>query len=69
MSTDPHRIPPFDTGKVKIGLLYERKRPWTPSRDAYDLQTALLDRRPTQPLSRLLVSPLERLLSLFKRGL
>jgi hypothetical protein len=36
--------PPYDTGKVKIGLLYVPAQPWSPSRDAYNLQTALLSR-------------------------
>jgi hypothetical protein len=34
--------PPYDTGKVKIGLAYVPSQPWSPSRDAYNLQTALL---------------------------
>lgn len=33
---------PYDTGKVQIGLLYIPKQSWSPSRDAYNLQTALL---------------------------
>lgn len=36
--------PPYDTGKVKIGLAYVPAQPWTPSRDAYNLQSALLSR-------------------------
>jgi hypothetical protein len=35
---------PYDTGKVKIGLLYDPRKPWSPTRDAYDLQSALLSR-------------------------
>jgi hypothetical protein len=35
-------VPPYDTGKVKIGLAYVPSQPWSPSRDAYNLQTALL---------------------------
>jgi hypothetical protein len=35
-------VPPYDTGKVKVGLLYIPTQPWSPSRDAYNLQTALL---------------------------
>jgi hypothetical protein len=35
-------VPPYDTGKVKIGLAYVPAQPWSPSRDAYNLQTALL---------------------------
>lgn len=38
------RPTPFNTGKVLIGRFYEPARTWTPSRDAYDLQTALLAR-------------------------
>lgn len=33
---------PYDTGKVKIGIFYVRRQPWSPSRDEYALQTALL---------------------------
>ena len=35
-------VPPYDTGKVKIGLFYSPPQPWSPSRDAYNLQSALL---------------------------
>lgn len=34
--------PPYDTGKVKIGLLYVPPPNWSASRDSYNLQTALL---------------------------
>jgi hypothetical protein len=34
--------PPYNTGKVKIGLAYVPAQPWSPIRDAYSLQTALL---------------------------
>ena len=37
-------VPPYDTGKVKIGLFYVPTQTWSPSRDAYNLQTALLSR-------------------------
>lgn len=37
------RTPPFNTGKVLIGSRYEPARDWNPSRDAYDLQTVLLE--------------------------
>ena len=40
--TKPRPTPPYDTGKVKIGLAYVPSQPWSPSRDAYNLQTALL---------------------------
>ena len=33
---------PYDTGKVKIGLLYQPKQQWEPSADMELLQTALL---------------------------
>jgi hypothetical protein len=35
-------VPPYNTGKVLIGLAYVPAQPWFPSRDAYNLQTALL---------------------------
>ena len=35
-------VPPYNTGKVLIGLAYVPSQPWSPSRDAYNLQTALL---------------------------
>ena len=38
--------PPYDNGKVVIGLLYTPTQPWSPSRDAYAMQTALLSRSP-----------------------
>jgi hypothetical protein len=37
-------IPPYDTGKVKIGLVHVRRQPWSPDRDACLLQSALLPR-------------------------
>jgi hypothetical protein len=40
--TKPRPTPPYDTGKVKIGLAYVPSQLWFPSRDAYNLQTALL---------------------------
>ena len=52
MSTDlqktpprPRLVPPYDNGKVKIGLAYVFYQSWRPSRDMYDLQTALLGPR------------------------
>ena len=36
--------PPYDTGKVKIGLCYSPLSTWSPGRDAYRLQSALLAR-------------------------
>ena len=44
MSTVRRPTPPYDTGKVKIGLCYTAPPTWSPSRDSYDLQTALLSR-------------------------
>jgi hypothetical protein len=43
--TDQTRVPPLNTGKVRIGAAYiPPQAPWSPSRDAYDLQSALLAR-------------------------
>ena len=36
------RPAPFNTGKVLIGVAYVPRQRWTPSSDAYNLQTALL---------------------------
>lgn len=36
------QVIPFDTGKVKIGLYYQRPAVQPMSRDALDLQSALL---------------------------
>lgn len=33
---------PYDTGKVKIGCMYQPKQTWEPSKDMERLQTALL---------------------------
>ena len=41
--------PPYNTGKVKIGLLHIPSQPRSPGRDALSLQSALLPR----PLCRL----------------
>jgi hypothetical protein len=41
--------PPYNTGKVKIGLLHIPSQPRSPGRDALALQSALLPR----PLCRL----------------
>lgn len=49
--------PPYDTGKVKIGLCYTPGPNWSVSRDSFDLQTALLPRAAVRPsLSDRLVS-------------
>jgi hypothetical protein len=40
-----YHIPPYDTGKVKIGLLYNG-RPSTMTRDEERIQAALLGIRP-----------------------
>lgn len=48
--TTPHRPLPYNTGKVRIGAQYQRPNSWTPSRDAYDLQTALLEGRHLSPV-------------------
>ncbi len=47
----PRPTPPYNTGKVKIGLLYVPPPNWSASRDSFALQTALLSPaiRPTFP--------------------
>jgi hypothetical protein len=52
--------PPYDTGKVKIGLCYTRPGPRYVSPDAFAIQTALL----SGPLNR--PSFTERLLTFFR---
>lgn len=47
--------PPYDTGKVKIGLCYTAPPNWSASRDSYNLQTALLSAHTIRP------TPMERL--------
>ncbi len=44
MSTVGRSVPPYNTGKVLIGLAHIRTQSWSPSRDAYNLQTALLSK-------------------------
>ena len=39
---DGTRPIPYDTGKVKIGCMYQPKQVWVPSADMERLQTALL---------------------------
>jgi hypothetical protein len=41
--------PPYDTGKVKIGLLYVPPPNWSASRDSFALQTALLSDTAVRP--------------------
>ena len=41
--------PPYDTGKVKIGLCYTAPPNWSASRDSYALQTALLSATAIRP--------------------
>lgn len=50
--TTSDRPLPYNTGKVRIGAMYQRPFRWEPSRDAYDLQTALLNSRQPAPVSR-----------------
>ena len=50
--TEARRTAPYDTGKVKIGLYYQRPVPRYLSADAIKLQTALLS-KPTGPASLL----------------
>lgn len=52
--------PPYDTGKVKIGLCYTPGPNWSASRDSLLLQSALLSR----PLDRPTLT--ERLVSFFR---
>ena len=43
-----NRPVPYDTGKVKIGCMYQPKQVWVPSADMERLQTALLNpKRPS----------------------
>jgi hypothetical protein len=37
-------IPPYNTGRVLIGLAHIRTQPWSPDHDACLLQSALLPR-------------------------
>lgn len=55
MSDKTSRPLPYNTGKVQIGLCYQRPVRWEPSRDAYNLQTALLDSRQPAPAQSELV--------------
>jgi len=44
-----HPVPPYDTGKVKIGLCYTPPSNWSVSRDALLLQSALLSTPKNRP--------------------
>jgi hypothetical protein len=57
---DRRPVPPYNTGKVKIGLCYVPPATWSASRDSRLLQTALL----AAPVAR--VTPAERLLTFFR---
>lgn len=46
------RPAPYNTGKVEIGVAYVPRQRWEPSRDAYDIQTALLNREPRLTLGQ-----------------
>lgn len=46
------RAAPYNTGKVRIGEAYVPRQRWEPSKDAYDLQTALLGESPRQTLGQ-----------------
>jgi hypothetical protein len=59
-SVSPRPTPPYDTGKVKIGLCYTPPPNWSAGRDSCRLQSALLSR----PLDRL--TPKERLAAFFR---
>ena len=60
MSTVGRSVPPYNTGKVKIGLCYAPKPTWSASRDSFALQTALL----SSPVGRPTLS--DRLLTFFR---
>jgi hypothetical protein len=51
-TTEARRTAPYDTGKVKIGLYYQRPLPRYLGADAIKLQTALLS-KPTGRVSLL----------------
>ena len=53
---------PYDTGKVKIGCMYQPKQVWVPSADMERLQTALL----RKPRPSYLDECKERFLNLLK---
>ena len=59
-SSGPRPTPPYDTGKVKIGICYTAPPNWSASRDSFALQTALLP----NPVSR--ATPMERLASFLR---
>lgn len=44
-----HPVPPYDTGKVKIGLCYTPPSNWSASRDSLLLQSALLSTPSNRP--------------------
>lgn len=46
---DYHHVPPYDTGKIKIGLYYTPPSNWSASRDSLTLQFALLSRPAVRP--------------------
>lgn len=46
------RAAPYNTGKVVIGMAYVPRQRWEPSKDAYDLQTALLGGSPRLTLGQ-----------------
>lgn len=48
----PAKCPPYDTGKVKIGLAYERPQRLTMSADEERIQAALLGLEP-RPVERI----------------
>jgi hypothetical protein len=52
--------PPYDTGKVKIGICYTAPPNWSASRDSYNLQSALLSAHTIRP------TPMERLAAFFR---
>ena len=61
-SRPSNRPIPYDTGKVKIGCMYQPKQVWVPSADMERLQTALL----RKPRPSYLDECKERFLNLLK---
>lgn len=58
--------PPYDTGKVKIGLCYTAPPNWSASRDSYNLQTALLSGPAVRPIRPIRLTLSERLSTFFR---
>jgi len=46
-----HKIVPYNTGKIKIGIAHQRKPSYFPDADATFLQQALLNTKPIKKFS------------------